>query len=172
MRWERDGVGHVQAATMLRDIGVDGPVTGDQNVLGWGVNLSTSLQVLARDSAQAQLTYGEGIFRFVNDNFQNLDAAGNLEALPYFGLMLGYTHHWNDAFRSTASYGFVTVDNAWSQAGDAYHRTHYASLNLMWQVRKYLSVGLEEIYGSKETVDGSDGEAFRSQLGLAYSIFD
>lgn len=175
VRWENAGIGHVQFATMLRDIGVKGPVTGNQNALGWGLNLTAGLDTVGKDTLQAQLTYGEGIFRFVNDDFQNLDAAfdraGNLQSLPYFGAMLGYTHHWNDTFRSTFSYGYTTVDNAWSQTGDAYHSTHYGSLNLMWQIRQRLTVGLEELYGYKKTNDGSDGDAFRTQLGLVYSIF-
>lgn len=175
VRWEDEAIGHVQAAVMLRDLGVRGPVTGNQDAFGWGVNLSAVFTTFGRDSLQAQLTGGQGIFRFINDDFQNSDAAfdkaGNLEPLPYFGAMLGYTHHWNEAFRSTASYGFTNVDNAWSQAGSAYHSAHYASLNLMWQIRQRLSVGLEELYGSKETNDGSDGDVFRTQLGLVYSIF-
>lgn len=175
LRWEDAGVGHVQLATMLRDLGVRGPVTGKQNAFGWGLNLTAVFDTVGKDSMQAQLTYGQGIFHFINDNFQNDDAAfdrgGNLTPLPYFGAMLGYTHHWNDAFRSTASYGFTDVDNAWSQAGDAYHSAHYASFNLMWQIRQRLSVGLEELYGYKKANDGSDGDVFRTQLGLVYSIF-
>lgn len=175
-RWERAGVGHVQLATILRDLGVRGPITGDQNALGWGLNLSGGFDTYGRDTMQLQLTYGEGIFRFMNDDFQNLDAAfdasGDLEPLATFGAMFGYTHHWSEELRSTMSYGFLTVDNAASQTGDAYHETHYGSLNLVWQLRKRLSVGFEALYGRKETADGSDGDAFRSQLGLAYSIFD
>ena len=34
-----------------------------------GLNLSTSLNVFEHDSIQAQLTYGQGIFHFCNDNF-------------------------------------------------------------------------------------------------------
>jgi hypothetical protein len=51
------------------------------------------------------------------------DSDGNLEPIPYFGGMAGYTHHWTGAFRSTASYGYVHLDNKASQAGTAYHLT-------------------------------------------------
>src|SRR5262249_50944775 len=146
VRWERKDLGHVQFATMMRDLGVHGPIIGDQNAFGWGLNLSGAFDVWRRDSLQTQLTYGQGIFRFINDDFQNLDAAfdrsGDLQPLPYFGLMLGYTHHWSDILRTTASYGFVTVDNAFSQDGDTYHETHYAGLNLVWQIRSRLSIGI------------------------------
>jgi hypothetical protein len=175
VRWERDAVGHVQAASIFRSIGVDGPVAGNQSTLGWGLNLSGGFEVFDRDALQLQATYGHGLFRYSNDDFEPADAAfdadGDLVALPYLGLMVGYTHRWNESFRSTASYGFVDIDNEHSQPGSAYHQTHYASVNLMWQLRQRLSVGIEQLYGSKETRDGNDGDVFRTQLGVVYSIF-
>lgn len=174
-RWEPEGIGHVQFASIFRDIGAKGTTQGNQDVFGWGLNLSGGFDTFGRDTLQAQATYGEGLFRFCNDDFENNDAAfdknGDLEAIPYFGGMLGYTHHWSESFRSTVSYGYVHLDNTASQAGTAYHESHYGSANLTWQLRERLSVGLEELYGYKSTKDGSGGDAFRTQLGLLYSIF-
>ena len=176
VRWEDNEIGHVQFASIFRDLGVNNSTTGDQTAFGWGVNLASVLSGPGRDSLQAQLTYGEGLFRYINDDFFNNDAAfdssGDLEAIPYFGGLLGYTHHWTDEWRSTASYGYTHLDNAASQADTAYHVTHYASANVIWQLRKRLSVGAEGLFGAKETKDGSDGSAFRFTLGLVYSIFD
>lgn len=176
VRWEDGDIGHVQFASIFRDIGVRDPDFGDQTAFGWGTNLSAVLSTFGRDSAQMQLTYGEGLFRYINDDFFNNDAAfdsdGDLEPIPYFGGMMGYTHHWNDAFRSTVSYGYINLDNTSSQADSAYHVTHYGSGNIMWQLRKRLSVGAEVLYGNKETKDGADGDVYRFTLGLVYSIFD
>jgi outer membrane receptor for ferrienterochelin and colicin len=86
--------------------------------------------------------------------------------------MIGYTHKWTDTLRSTASYGYVHLDNEFSQEPSAYHVTHYASMNLVWQIRKRLSLGLEGLYGFKEEKSGADGDAFRIQIGAVYSIFD
>ena len=176
VRWEDSEIGHVQFGAIFRDIGVKGPIVGNQNTFGWGVNLSTSLNVFDRDSVQAQLTYGEGLFRYFNDDFQNNDAAfnssGDLTAIPAFGAMIGYTHKWNDYLRSTASYGYVHLDNQFSQEPDAYHQTHYVSLNLVWQARKRLTIGFEGLYGHKEEKSGADGDAFRLQIGALWSIFD
>jgi cell division protein FtsB len=176
VRWEDSEIGHVQFGAIFRDIGVKGPVVGNQSTFGWGLNLSTSLNVFDRDSVQGQLTYGEGLFRYFNDDFFNNDAAfdssGNLVAIPAFGAMIGYTHKWNDYLRSTASYGYVHLDNQFSQGPDAYHQTHYASLNLVWQARKRLSIGFEGLYGHKEEKSGADGDAFRLQIGALWSIFD
>jgi len=174
-RWERADIGHVQFASIFRDIGVRDSTRGNQDVFGWGLNLSAVLDTVGRDNMQAQLTYGDGLFRYSNDDFQNNDAAfdkdGHLEAIPYFGGMLGYTHHWNESFRSTLSYGYVHLDNTALQAGSTYHETHYGSLNVMWQLREKLSVGLEELYGYHDTKDGSNGDVYRTTVGLVYSIF-
>src|ERR1043166_9142264 len=102
VRWENSDYGHVQLGAIFRDIGVKGPVVGNQNTFGWGVNLSSSLNVFERqtaqetvtlatdkdvvaggqrdvqpvfDSVQTQLTNGHGLFRYFNDDFFNNDAA-------------------------------------------------------------------------------------------------
>jgi hypothetical protein len=203
VRWENSDYGHVQLGAIFRDIGVKGPIVGNQNTFGWGINLSSSLNLFERqvksetvalapdknvvaggqqdvkpifDSLQTQVTYGQGLFRYFNDDFQNNDAAfnssGDLTAIPAFGAMIGYTHQWNEYLRSTASYGYVHLDNQFSQQPDAYHQTHYASLNLVWKARKRLSSGFEALYGHKEEKSGADGDAFRFQIGALYSIFD
>jgi hypothetical protein len=177
VRWEDTKRGHVQFAAIFRDLGArDFGVVPDQNVLGWGLNLSASLNLFERDSVQAQLTYGDGIFHFCNDNFFNGDAAydpaGNLQALEYLGGMVGYTHYWCDRFSSTATFGYVDLGNEPSLGPTFYDHTYYTSVNIVWQLRKHLSVGLEGLWGKKQVVDGSAGDVFRVQLGLVYSLFD
>jgi outer membrane DcaP-like protein len=176
VRWENAKWGHVQLGGVARSIGAKGEGAGNQSVFGWGLNLASSINVFKRDSFQAQFTYGEGIFRYMNDDFMNNDAAydssGNLNAIPCFGATVGYTHHWSDVLRSTATYGYLHLDNETSQGPDAYKETHYASLNLVWQLRKRLSVGLEGLYGKKETQSGAHGDVWRIQLGMVYSLFD
>jgi len=54
--------GTCAVCTIFRDVGANSPTTGQQNVFGWGLNLSTSLNVLEHDSVQAQLTYGQAFF--------------------------------------------------------------------------------------------------------------
>jgi hypothetical protein len=91
------------------------------------VNLSGNINLSKNDSLQAQLTYGEGLFRYFKDDFVNNDAAfdssGKLTAILAFGAMIGYSHKWSDTLRSTASYGYVNLDNEFSQGPHAYHQT-------------------------------------------------
>ena len=180
VRWEDEKWGHVQFATIFRDVGARLTTLGKQNVLGWGVNASTSLNLFANDSAQAELTYGYGIFHFSNDNFtydgfNGGDAAfndsGQLKALRYIAPMVAYTHQWSEDFRSTATFGYVNLANEGEQTGVAYHETYYASANIIWQLRKRLSIGFEALYGYKDDKDGAHGDVWRFQTGLVFKLF-
>jgi hypothetical protein len=178
LRWEKADVGHVQLAGVARLLGVTGSTNGNQEVVGGGINLSGALKVFGRDNVIAQATFGSGIGHYGNDSSAfNTDAAidssGNLVAIPYLGVMAGYTHHWTDRLRSSLNYGFVTVDNPSGVAGTAYHQTHYATANLIWQPfeQKRLSIGLEGLYGHNQVNDGSTADDWRVQLGIVYSLF-
>jgi hypothetical protein len=176
-RWEKSGIGHVQFSNLYRDIGARDPIGRDQHVFGWGLNLGAGLDLGKNDTLQLLGVYGEGVGGLANDAFSPLDAAfsssGKLEPLPFYSGMFGLTHRWSDQFRSTVSYGYVNVDNTSGQSPTAYHVTHYASINLIYQLRKHLSIGLEGLYGLKEAQNGVDsGDVFRIQLGMVYSLFD
>jgi len=174
-RWEEASFGHVQLAAIGRVLGADGVTNGIQTVLGGGLNLSVVKSLFTRDSFQFQGTLGQGIARYNNDDVFPNDAAynqaGNLKALPFMAIMVGYTHGWTEKLRSTASYGLVNIENEISQGPDAYHQTHYASLNLMWQPFKLLTMGMEGLYGHKEVQSGAAGADWRIQFGVVYSLF-
>jgi len=177
-RYENENFGHLQFSTMFRDLGARDGLGVDHHVFGWGVNLSAGIDLTKNDSVQLLGVYGEGVGGMGNDtSFLNSDAAfksnGQLEALPYWSAMAGYTHHWSEQFRSTITYGYVNLDNASGQAATFYHTSHYASANLVWQLRKRLSIGLEGLYGLKTVQNGVDsGDHWRIQLGMVYSLFD
>jgi hypothetical protein len=177
-RYEKAGLGHLQFSTMFRDLGAQDSVGDEHHVFGWGVNLSAGIDLSKKDSLQLLGVYGEGVGGMGNDtSFLNSDAAftagGDLEALPYWSATIGYTHRWNEALRSTITYGYVNLDNASGQDVTFYHTSHYASANLVWQLRKRLSIGFEGLYGLKEAANGEDsGDHWRVQVGMVYSLFD
>ena len=177
-RYEKAGFGHAQFSALFRDIGAKDALGNDHHVFGWGLNLSLGLDIAKNDSIQLLGVYGHGVGGQGNDaGFVNSDAAfdsaGNLKALPYYSGMAGYTHRWNETFRSSFTYGYVNLDNSSGQVGTFYHTTHYASANIVWQLRKRLSIGLEGLYGFKEVKNGADsGDHWRVQLGMVYALFD
>ena len=145
--------------------------------LGWGVNLGVDLDLTKRDSLQLLGVYGHGVGGLGNDtSFLNSDAGfelnGSLKALPYWSAMGGFTHRWNDQFRSTVSFGYVNLQPVSGQSPEFYNFSYYASANVIWQLRKRLSVGFEGLYGFMEGANGVNSDNhWRLQLSLMYSIF-
>ena len=181
LRWEKKDVGHIQLATILREVGADSPTLGRSSEFGWGAMGAANFDIFARDSIQLQGTYGEGYFHYINDNFTYsgfnggdaaFDSAGHLKLLTCYSGMLGFTHKWTDKWRSTVSGGYVHLENEASQGPLAYHKTYYGSGNLVCQVFKRMSVGVEGLYGRKEVKSGDTGEVWRAQLGVVFSLFE
>jgi len=179
IRWQDAEVGHLELAGIVREIGANSATFGRDEVIGGGVNLSGSLQVSGNDVILGQLTYGKGIGGLCNDtSFEKSDAAfdlgGHLQALRYFGALLAFTHTWSDRFQSTASYGYVRLGSQPTQGPFAYDVTQYASANLVVQPFKEfenVAMGLEFLWGEKEVRNGNEGNLWRVQFGVRYSIF-
>lgn len=177
VRWRARDQDYVQVSVVARYIGVAGTVVGKQREMAWGVNVSGRLALGNSDSVQALLVSGRGIGGLGNDagfvaSDAAFDAAGNLEALGYWSGMVAATHQWSMRWRSTATFGYVHLDNAAGQPGDAYHVTRYVSANLVCQLRDRLTLGFECLWGQRVVKSGRDGDVFRLQTGLAYALFD
>lgn len=92
--------GHLQATGLARELSYHSESDQSADTFGWGTSLSGSLNVLDKDKITLQVTYGEGVARYVNDlSGLNLDAVydnGRLKPVPVFATMAGYTHRWSD----------------------------------------------------------------------------
>src|SRR6476659_943231 len=82
------------------------------------------------------------------------DENGNLRALPAWGVAVGDTHQWMDKWKSTVSYGYADVDAEVSHGPFALDHSHYVSANLIYQVSPSFRMGLEYLYGMKESLNG------------------
>jgi len=185
LRWTPGDIGHIRMAGIVRSIAVDGGGNAaasvndfdDDDVIGWGINMSGNLKLSSRDNAQFWFVYGEGIGGMGNDtSFLNSDAAfkpsGNLEALEYFSSMVALTHQWSPRWDSTITHGYVDLENTNSQDSNFYHQSHYASANLVYQVFTRMRIGVEGLYGRVKVNSGNVSEIFRIQAGISFSIFD
>jgi len=173
-RWEGK-VGHVQLAGLFRSIGYETDTGQDQTVFGWGTSASGAFNLFQADKLLWQVSYGHGMARYVNDlSGVDLDAApdssGNLEAIPVFAGVFGYTHEWSKHFRSTASYGYVRVNPPASLGPFAIDHTSYASVNLVWHPTTSFRMGLEYLYGTKETENGAGHLGHRLDFVIRYDL--
>lgn len=166
--------GHVQVAGLFRELSFESDSGPSRDQFGWGVSMSGALKLPNKDKFSLQATYGNGVARYINDlSGQDLDAAlvhDRLEATPVFATMAGYTHRWTDAWRSTVAGGFVQVDAPEPLGALALKRTFYGSANLMWHPTEAFRMGLEYLYGRKETQDGSERDAHRLDFVVRYDL--
>jgi hypothetical protein len=167
--------GHLQLASVFRDLGVKLPDGTHDSVFGWGVNATGGVEVRGKNNIVLGVAYGHGMARYVADAAGlNLDAAPNsqtdlsLKALPVFATYGSYQHYWSPDLRSSATFGFVRVQNTDFQPGSTYHESTYSSVNLIWNPLGTLDLGAEVIYGRVENKDGASEDAPRFQITGRY----
>jgi len=172
--------GHLQFATVLRQVrgeAVPGDVRSD---IGWGLSLSgvAAFRVGSlTDRAVFQINGGEGIARYINDldSQGGQDAVfdtttGELYSLPALGLYVAYEHTWKEwaaardmNLRSNLIWSWVGVDNFDFQPPDAYRRTNRVAANLILSPSDRIDFGLEYIWGERTNHDGQSGHANQIQ---------
>jgi hypothetical protein len=172
--WER---GHLQLASVFRDLQVQLPDGARESTFGWGVNATGGIEILGDDSIVLGLAYGEGIARYVGDTAgQGLDAAPesqtdlSLQALPLTAAYGSYQHYWSPSMRSSVTFGYVKVQNTDFQPASTYHESRYSGVNLIWNPLGSLDIGAEFVYGWVEDKSGAEADAPRFRLTARYNF--
>ncbi len=143
-----------------------------ERVFGWGLTASAIVPTIGEDNLQLNVTYGDGVGRYIINGF-NQDAVvknnGNLDAIKSWGLAAGYTHNWNAKWRSNLTYGhYQVLDTFFDTETEAIDTVH---LNLIWQPDPKLSFGLEYMFGRRAFEDGGlDNTAQRVQFAAQFNF--
>src|SRR5262249_10576237 len=139
--------GHVQLGAIVRKVGFETLGTPDNkptdSQTGFGVNLSSNINLFEKDVAHIAVVYGEGIASYMNDGGVDLapdaevPAPGSpgvisAEVVPLIGSTVYYDHYWNSYLSSSIGWSQTQVNNTSFQAGDAFQQGQYASVNLLY----------------------------------------
>lgn len=183
-RMNRDW-GHLQLAGILRWIGTevvdDNEVIYDDHDTGWGLDVTSVINVLERDAIRAGVVFGEGIASYMNDGGMDagpdrglvggeLPGGTQIEAVELTGVSLYYDHWWNDRWSSSAGYSFTEVDNTAGQTPDTFKKGEYASANLLYYPVENVMVGAELLWGEREDLDGASNDDTRIQVSFKYNF--
>ena len=160
-----------------------------KSTTGWGVTTSGRKSFSRwgdNDFLLWQLTYGEGIGRYLNDlntiggGDAVFDPDGNLRALPVFAGFVSYRHtwagrpwflkDWPGLLRSNFTVSWVDVDNYEFQDGEAYQSTWRASANLLYFPTQNVRLGAEFMWGERINKDDSKGSATQLQVSARYDF--
>ncbi len=150
------------------DIDVDG--SGSDSATAWGLALSGHVNFGA-DKLAFSTVYGRGLGRYLVGLQSNTGGAfdpdtGSIDLRDNSGAMLTYRHRWSDALRSTAMVGVARTGSLDWQSDDEFESSSYGSVNLMWTIQPYLTLGVEYAYGQNETADGTNRSNHRVALGI------
>ncbi len=176
--------GHVQLAGMLREIKwTDVHTTGGYDIsgktTGWGLNLSTVLNLGKQTVFRGSLVYGEGIENYMQDapidlgvevDSFNLTKPFKGKALPITGIMAFVDHKWSDMFSSSLGYSSAEIDNAPSALPGAYKKGEYAIVNLVATPFKNTMFATELQWGRRTNADGFTSDAIKVHLAFKYSF--
>ena len=181
--------GHLQLAGIGRKLTFQPAVGKDDNVFGYGMNVTGTLHPWAilfglgkdcddnpwqKSRFLAQYAVGRGIGRYIQDmNGLGLDATfdpvNGFRALPAYGWFVAYEQWWAKRWASNFTVGGGTWVGLTNTLPDnTYMAASYYSANLIWLPFERLGVGIEYLYGFREDKNGQFGLAHRLQAGVQY----
>jgi hypothetical protein len=176
--------GYVQVGGALRYIAWDDLLPNDAfnlngHVWGWGVSLSSNVNVTSNDILRLQAIYGRGIENYFNDAPVDVGVERNPgstvtpvegEALPIFGGVAYLDHTWNDKWSTAVGYSMVNVNNSDLQAPTAFNEGRYASINLLCTPVKNVMIGGEFQWGQRKNLNDFKSNDYRLQFSFKYSF--
>jgi len=177
--------GHVQLAGILRNIQwSDIHTTGVYNLtgstLGWGLHLSSVLNVTKDNVIRLAIIYGQGVENYMNDcpvdvgiirNPGDITKPVTGKALPVLGYVAYFEHNWTPKLSTTIGYSGIHIDNTEFSSPSAYKDGQYATLNLIATPFKNALVAAELEYGKRtDFTDGFSANTVKLQFSFKYSF--
>ncbi len=177
--------GYVEIAGILRKIAWEDQgnipnVDLSDSKLGWGLNLSTNLNLGASTIFRGQFAYGQGIENYMNEGPADIgveDNPGNAEQpllgvpLPIIGIVAFLDHNWSEKFSSSAGWSYSHIENAASSLASSFKTGNYAIINFLYMPVPKVMAGVEAQYGKRDNfTDGFSSSAVKVQFSFKYNF--
>lgn len=174
--------GYVQVAGIFRKIGWtdfnDHPFNFSGTAYGWGVNVTSNVNISRKDVGRFEVVYGKGIENYMNDapvdigvqnNFSNPVSPIKGVPLPVLGVVSFLDHNWSNRFSSSAGYSMVNIENSNAQLPSDFHQGYYALANLLFHPVPKVTMGGEFQFGRRVNFsDGFSVNDYRMQFSFKY----
>jgi DcaP outer membrane protein len=173
--------GYVQTAGIVRKIGwVDtsgNPVNLGASVVGWGVNVTSNLNLSKNNVVKLAFVYGRGIENYMNDapvdvgiqNQPNSRIPIKGVALPVLGVVSFLDHTWSKRFTSSIGYSLVDIQNSNAQLSSDFHQGDYAIANLLFHPIPRVMMGSEFEFGRRVNFsNGFNANDYRVQFSFKF----
>lgn len=179
------GFGYVELAGMLRSIAwedqTNDPVRDlSDNVLGWGLNLSSNINFTDKIIGRFQAVYGEGIENYMNDATNDIGIENNFTdpvkpvigtPLPILGLVAFVDLNWSDKWTSSVGYSSIDITNTETTNPSAFAKGQYIIGNILYHPTNNVMMGMELQYATRENEsDGWDTDMTKLQFSFKYNF--
>lgn len=157
-----------------------------ENTVGWGTMLSGNLNPVKPLILYGTMAYGEGIGNYIQDiagipvSFIPNDAKpGKMTASPMMGWMGGITYNFNSQWQANA---MISGTRIWDvepyaiaaastpNAINNYKSAFYTAANLFYNVSSYFQLGVEYLYGSRQTWNVGKAHDNRIQMQMMFTL--
>lgn len=173
------GNDHIRLSGLVRPMQYRNMAAGHNSTLvGLGVQLSGITQIAGPVSLTYNAAYGRGIADYIqDDNGMGIDAtpsvkAGELTMARTLGVTGGLAFNFSSKVSANLVYSHVTNwlgDNAAAQP-DQYRYGDYVAANVVYNVNRFLSAGIEYDYGHTKSFAGDPLHSNRIQAQLAVTF--
>lgn len=170
VRYEPGDVWHLQLGGIGRRLKLN-TNNRDYSETGYGFTLTGGVKLFEQDRFVFSYVYGEGLGRYLLGIQSTAGGAVNTvtntaDLRKNWGGMISYKHQWSETMRSTAMAGYARAKPLDWQTGDIFKRSTFGSVNLMWRTQRFITMGIELAYGTRENIDGSDLNDTRIAFGM------
>ncbi|MCH5219774.1 MAG: hypothetical protein J1F20_04315 [Muribaculaceae bacterium] len=173
----------IRLSGVLRNFRYKDNVAGkDRTLTAWGAMLSGNIQPASKWILYYQAAYGKGIGSYIQDiaghtySFIPDDAnPGRMSASPMLGANIGVTFNptsklqFNAMFSEARIWGVSDYANAGAEA-DNYKYALYGAVNCFYNINSFLQLGVEYLYGHRQTwnMGGANDSRVQAQLSFTF----
>ncbi|MGL2985943.1 DcaP family trimeric outer membrane transporter [Acinetobacter baumannii] len=152
--------------------------TSNDEEWAWGVGLGGKYQLTPQTFLKADYYHvkGDGRFLLWTNNSYVIDDKNHIQSNEFDTISAGLTHQFNSQLRSTLGYGYMKAkdDNTFAQI----QKTNLTQnkelwqgwINAMYNPYKPITLGVEYVYGERETFDGRTGTDNRINMMASYDF--
>lgn len=152
--------------------------TSQDEEWAWGVGIGGKYQLTPKTFLKADYNHikGDGRFLMWTNSSYAIDDQKHIQSNEFDSISTGITHQFNSQFRSTLGYGYMKAkdNNAFARINKD-NTTQNKELwqgwiNGMYNPYKPITLGMEYVYGERETFDGRTGTDNRINMMASYDF--
>lgn len=174
-----DGNAHVRLSGLVRPLQYRNLTANTNSTLtGLSVQLSGMTPIAGPLSLNYNVVYGRGISNYLQDDnglgldAVNLNESGKMGMVKSLGVTGGLSYDFNSRVSTNLTYSHLMnylPDNAVAQ-DTQYRYGDYVAANVIYNINRYLSAGIEYDYGHRKSFNGDSLHANRLQLQFAVTF--